>query len=202
MAPGRYRAGSIADKASDRARRGGQRDRAARLSLPPPEDHMASRADGATATGGVHRHRARTPAQWYCTIIGAVLTLVGILGFIANSSFGHGGHVQGDNLVIFEVNGWHNLVHLASGLFLLAMSPKRRTAKTAALAFGIVYGLVAIWGLVDGNDVLGLVPVNPADNVLHILLAALGIITGAVSDKDDWDTEQGSLGGRAGHKVA
>jgi hypothetical protein len=129
----------------------------------------------------------RTPAQWYCTIIGATLVVVGILGFIADSSFGTGSSVQGSNLVIFEVNGWHNIVHLASGIFLLAMSPRRRTAKTAAMAFGAVYGLVAIWGLIDGNDVIGLVPVNGADNVLHILLAALGLVTGAISDADDWD---------------
>jgi uncharacterized protein DUF4383 len=137
---------------------------------------MASRTD---ARG------ARTPAQWYCTIVGATLVLVGLLGFLADSGFDTGSAVQGDKLVVFEVNGWHNLVHVASGLFLLALAPRRRAARTAALAFGAVYGIVALWGLIDGNDVLGLLPVNGADNVLHVLLAALGLIAGAVSDGDD-----------------
>ena len=57
----------------------------------------------------------KTPAQLYSLVFGAVLLLVGILGFIANSSFDTGSGVQGDNLIAFEVNGWHNLVHLASG---------------------------------------------------------------------------------------
>jgi hypothetical protein len=37
---------------------------------------------------------------------------------------------------------------------------------------------------VDGNDVLGLIPVNAADNVLHLLIAALGIAAGLASRED------------------
>ena len=61
---------------------------------------------------------------------------------------------------------------------LLAASPKRASARAVALGFGLVYGLVAIIGLIDGEDVLGLIPINSADNLLHIALAALGILTG------------------------
>ncbi len=42
----------------------------------------------------------------------------------------------------------------------------------------------ALWGFVDGNDVLGLIPVNAADNVLHLLIAALGIAAGLASRED------------------
>jgi hypothetical protein len=81
----------------------------------------------------------------------------------------------------FEVNGWHNVVHVLSGLLLLAAYRRRSLAKDVALGFGLVYGVVAIIGLVDGNDVVGLIPVNAADNVLHVALSALGIATGLVS---------------------
>ena len=40
---------------------------------------------------------------------------------------------------------------------------------------------MAIIGLIDGEDVLGLIPINSADNLLHIALAALGIVTGLMS---------------------
>jgi hypothetical protein len=40
---------------------------------------------------------------------------------------------------------------------------------------------VTIIGLIDGNDVLGLIPVNPADNILHLLLSLLGIASALVS---------------------
>jgi hypothetical protein len=52
------------------------------------------------------------------------------------------------------------------------------TARIAALSFGAIYGVVTIIGLVDGEDVLGLFPVNAADNVLHILLTIAAFAAG------------------------
>jgi len=131
------------------------------------------------------RDDRRTPAQWYCLLAGLSLLLAGVLGFISDSSFDTGDGVQGDLFLGFEVNAIHNLIHVASGLVLLAASPKRASARAVALGFGLVYGLVAIVGLIDGEDVLGLIPINSADNLLHIALAALGIITGLISRDDD-----------------
>jgi len=140
-----------------------------------------------------HDHdRGRTPAQLYCLLAGLALLLAGIFGFLADSTFdlattadpdggNADGMLQGDSFLGFEVNGWHNVVHLLSGLVLLAAAAKWRTAKTVAIAFGAVYGLVALIGLIDGNDVLGFIPVNPADNILHIALSLLGIVAGVIS---------------------
>jgi uncharacterized protein DUF4383 len=119
---------------------------------------------------GYARAERRSPAQVFCLVVGATLVLVGIVGFFAESAFDTGSGVQGSDLIIFEVNGWHNVVHLASGLFLLALMGRHDTARLAALSFGAIYAVVTIIGLVDGEDVLGLFPVNPADNVLHIVL--------------------------------
>src|SRR5918994_6782550 len=147
---------------------------------------MATRAT-AGGNGRTDRSdRRRTPAQWYCLLAGLSLLLAGILGFFADASFDTGDGIQGDELLsIFEVNGIHNLIHVASGLLLLAASPKRASAKTVAIAFGLVYGVVTIIGLIDGEDVLGLIPVNPADNILHIALSALGLIAGFMSRGGD-----------------
>ena len=139
----------------------------------------------ASSGRAITRDDRRTPAQWYCLLAGLALLLAGIFGFISDASFDTGDGVDGDLFVGFEVNAIHNLVHVASGLVLLAASPKRASARAVALGFGLVYGLVAIIGLVDGEDVLGLIPINSADNVLHIALAALGIITGLMSRDDD-----------------
>src|SRR4051794_38293394 len=103
----------------------------------------------------------RTFAQWYCLVAGVVLVVAGLLGFIADSSFDTGSAIQGDKLFGLEVNGWHNLVHLASGIVLLAAANTRPTAKTIAIAFGVVYAFVALWGLIDGDEVFSLFPINP-----------------------------------------
>jgi hypothetical protein len=145
---------------------------------------------GSTAAGRraapYDRRDRRTPAQWYCLLAGLSLLLAGIGGFISDATFDTGSELQGDTFLGFEVNGWHNLVHLASGLLLLAASPKRASARATAIGFGLVYGVVTIIGLIDGNDVLGILPVNPADNVLHIALSLLGLIAGFMSrGRDD-----------------
>lgn len=124
----------------------------------------------------------RTPAQLYALLFGAVLLLVGIVGFAADSSFGTGGDVDGSNLIAFEVNGWHNLVHIASGIAGLALARTVAGARTFALGFGAVYAVVTLWGFIDGNDVLGLIPVNTADNFLHLAIAALGIAAGLATE--------------------
>src|SRR3954462_4143630 len=123
----------------------------------------------------------RTFAQWYCLLAGASLLVAGVLGFAADAGFDTGNNVQGDKFIVFEVNGWHNLVHIGSGLLLLAAANYRPTAKTVAMAFGIVYGLVTLWGLINGDSVFGLIPVNGADNVLHLFLSAAAILCAYVS---------------------
>ena len=131
--------------------------------------------------------RDNTPARTYALVIGAVLTLVGIVGFLVEASF------DGDDrgtLILFDVNGVHNLVHLASGLVgLMAWKAGAAASRTYALVFGLVYLLVTIWGFALGDDgeILGILPVNMEDNVLHLLIAVAGLAAYAMS-KDDTRT--------------
>lgn len=133
------------------------------------------------------RNDGRTPAQLYALVFGAVLTLAGIIGFFVDASFDFGSDTNGDNLLGFEVNGTHNIVHLLSGLLGLALWRSRRTAKAYALGFGAVYALVTIIGFIQGDNVLGIIPVNAADNVLHLAIAALGIAAGLATRDDAAD---------------
>jgi Domain of unknown function (DUF4383) len=125
--------------------------------------------------------RERTPAQLYALLFGIVLLVVGLVGFIADSSFGTGSGVEGSDLIVFEVNGWHNIVHILSGLLGLALWRRRDSARTYALGFGAVYLVVTIWGFITGDQVLWLIPVDTADNILHLLIAAAGLAAGLAS---------------------
>src|SRR3954447_12945885 len=126
-------------------------------------------------------HDERTPSQLYSLVFGAVLLIVGIVGFFVNAKFGTGSKPPGDNLIVFRVNGWHNIVHIASGLVGLALARTAAGARLFALGFGIVYGIVTIYGLIAGSNVLGIVAINGADNVLHLLIAAAGLAAYAAS---------------------
>src|SRR3712207_5116366 len=116
------------------------------------------------------------PAQGYCALAGLALLLAGSLGFFVEPGFAEAG--TRDELIVFDVNGWHNLVHVATGLLLLSVAPSAAASRVVAVAFGATYGLVAIIGLIDGSDVFGVIPINGADNALHVALAALGILAG------------------------
>jgi hypothetical protein len=117
-----------------------------------------------------------SPARIYALAVGVVLVAAGILGFFYESAFTSDESVRGAVLGILDVNGWHNVVHIATGALGIAMSRTLASARTYCLVFGIVYLVVCVWGFAVGNDgsILSIVPVNTEDNVLHLLLAAGG----------------------------
>src|SRR2546430_7469423 len=112
---------------------------------------------------------ASSPAKLYATLVGAVLTIAGIIGFFYSGSFGSPGEVD-KVFGILAVNGWHNVVHLVTGL--LGLAAAGYAARQYALGLGLVYLVVAIWGFIIGSEdsILSIVPVNIPDNILHLIL--------------------------------
>ena len=122
----------------------------------------------------------RSPAQVYALLFGAVLTVAGIIGFFYNADFTSNVHDRNAVLGILDVNGWHNVVHILSGVFGLLLASTYSSARAYALGLGLVYIAVAVWGFIigDGHSILSIVPVNTADNVLHLLIGIAGIAAG------------------------
>lgn len=126
------------------------------------------------------------PAQIVAGVLGSVLVLAGLLGFTANGAFDTGAGVDGDTLLGLEVNGWHNLIHIASGLLLLAGLGSNDRSRAVCKLFGATYLVVTIVGFADGNDLFTLAPINAADNALHLVLALVALWAAAISkDKRD-----------------
>jgi hypothetical protein len=121
----------------------------------------------------------RSAAQTWSKLIGATLVVAGIVGFFYSSAFGSPGKVDGV-LGVLDVNGWHNLVHIASGLLGLALSRDYWSARAYCLLLAAAYTVVAIWGFAvgDGGAILGFLPVNTEDNVLHSLIAVVSLVVG------------------------
>jgi hypothetical protein len=117
-----------------------------------------------------------SPARVYALAVGVVLVAAGIIGFFYESAFTSDESVRSAVFGILDVNGWHNVVHIATGLLGIVAARSLTGARTYCLVFGIVYLLVCVWGFIVGNDgsILSIVPVNTADNILHLLLAAGG----------------------------
>jgi hypothetical protein len=124
-----------------------------------------------------------SPARIYALAVGVVLVAAGIIGFFYESAFSSDESVRSAVLGLLDVNGWHNVVHIATGLIGILAARTLASARTYCLLFGIVYLVVCIWGFVVGNDasILSIIPVNTEDNILHLLLAAGGFAAYAAS---------------------
>jgi Domain of unknown function (DUF4383) len=128
-----------------------------------------------------------TPARLYCTLVGGVLVIAGIIGFFYEASFDAGDSLVSDDVFgILAVNGWHNLVHLGIGVILLIGAGY--ASRELTLGVGILYIALAIWGFLvvdDGiGDILNLVPVNTEDNFLHLILGLTGVAAGSATPKE------------------
>jgi len=106
-------------------------------------------------------------------VAGAALVGAGLLGFVDNPI------ASGSENALFRVNGVHNAIHLATGLLALAIALglRGRDQATAAVGFGVLYGAVAVVGIVDPS-LFGLMsdaPINAGDHVLHLGAAVISV---------------------------
>jgi hypothetical protein len=118
-------------------------------------------------------HRERY-ARLFALVVGAVLIAAGVIGFFYESAFTSNESTRDAVFGILDVNGWHNAVHIVTGLVALAMA--QRYAREFALGFGVVYLIVAVWG-----SILSIIPVNTEDNVLHAIFAVAGFAVYALT---------------------
>jgi Domain of unknown function (DUF4383) len=126
----------------------------------------------------------RSPAQVFALVIGLALVVGGIAGFFYSASFSTGDDIEREALLgILDVNGWHNMVHIATGVLGLAVAASYGGARGYAIGIGVVYLLVAAAGFIagDGEEILSLLPVNTEDNVLHLLIGIAGLGAGLLT---------------------
>jgi hypothetical protein len=146
---------------------------------------MTASSRGAAAGGGA----TSTPVQTAALTVGAVFLLVGILGFIPGVTTNYdalgvaGPHSDAKLLGLFEVSILHNIVHLLFGVAGIALARNRDWARLYLLGGGAIYLVLWLYGVVvDLNSAANFVPVNTADNWLHLLLGVgmigAGVLTG------------------------
>ncbi|MFY1703850.1 DUF4383 domain-containing protein [Micromonospora sp. WMMA1923] len=126
------------------------------------------------------RPRPRPPVRLAATVVAGVFVLVGVLGFVPGITTGYAeltfsGHTSGARLLgIFQVSVLHNLVHLVFGLVGLFLARSVAGARGYLAVGGAVYLALWIYGLVvehgNADRTVNVLPVNGADNWLHLLL--------------------------------
>lgn len=143
-----------------------------------------------TTTARTQRH-SRSPVQLAALVSGAAFLLVGVLGFVpgVTSDYdslqvaGHESHAM--LLGIFQVSVLHNVVHLLFGVAGLLMARTARSARTFLVGGGVIYLLLWVYGLVvDHESAANFVPLNEADQWLHLVLAIVLLGAGLLLGRD------------------
>jgi hypothetical protein len=157
------------------------------------------------------RSRNRAPSrhtglhQPIAAVVGVAFLLVGVLGFVPGittdyDSLTWAGHDSDAQLLgLFAVSGLHNVVHLLFGVAGLTLARTESSAKAYLIGGGAVYLVLFVYGLVvDQTSDANFVPVDDADNWLHLALGVAMVGLGLVPDRRDSRPERPRDRGRAG----
>jgi Domain of unknown function (DUF4383) len=139
-----------------------------------------------SATGGATTRRSLV--QTAALAVSIVFLLVGVLGFIPGITTNYsdmtfaGHHSDAQLLGVFQVSILHNIVHLLFGIAGLALARTASGARAYLIGGGVIYLVLWLYGLVVGqNSSANFVPLNSADDWLHLVLGigmiALGLLT-------------------------
>ena len=130
--------------------------------------------------------RGRSLVQVFAAVMGLAFLLVGVAGFIPGITSNYddlswfGTDSNAELLGLFRVSVLHNIVHLLFGVGLVA-SVSASLSRIYLLGGGVGYVGVAAYGfLVDHDSDANFLPLNDADNLLHVGLAVAMILLGVV----------------------
>ncbi|MFC4147407.1 DUF4383 domain-containing protein [Micromonospora mangrovi] len=125
---------------------------------------------------------AASPVRRAAQAVGIVFLVIGVLGFIPGITSNYGtmqfaGHTSDAKLLgLFQVSVLHNIVHLLFGVAGVLMARTVSGARTFLVGGGAIYLVLWLYGLIVGhNSGANFIPVNGADNWLHLLLG-IGMI--------------------------
>jgi hypothetical protein len=132
-----------------------------------------------------HASSKTHPVRTAALVVAAVFLLVGVLGFIPGITTEYDGMTFAGHestamlLGVFHVSILHNIVHLLFGVVGLVLARTVSGATGFLIGGGIVYLVLLVYGLVvDHDSAANFVPLNAADNWLHLFLGVGMIVLG------------------------
>ena len=135
--------------------------------------------------------RYSAPIQQIALLVGLVFLASGIGGFIPGITTNYddlkfAGHNSDAQLLgIFDVSILHNIVHLLIGVVGIVLARTIDGARTYLVGGGLVYLVLFVYGAIwHGEKGSNWIPVNWADNILHLALGAGMVVIGVALTKD------------------
>ncbi len=141
-------------------------------------------------TNAATEHRdggPRTGIKKFALAMGVVFLLVGLMGFIPGLTSNvdelqfAGHHSEAKLLGLFQVSVLHNIVHLLFGIAGVVASRSLKGARLFLLVGGAVYLVLFLYGILVPHDSgANFVPLNGADNLLHLFLGVIMVMAGVM----------------------
>lgn len=100
--------------------------------------------------------------RWYAVAVGGFLFVRAVATLAGGASFAVPG------------TGWRSLFQLVAVAILVAGLVRPRAMRAAVAAVTVIYLLATVSELVNGTILLGAVPVDMRDRIVHPLIAILG----------------------------
>jgi hypothetical protein len=162
--------------------------------MSPPAASANDTAKGRNAMSATSSSRGNTTSstvQKAALAVGIVFLLVGVLGFIPGITSNYetmmfAGHDSDALLLgVFQVSILHNIVHLLFGIAGVALARSYSGARNYLIWGGVIYLVLWLYGLFIGPESpANFVPLNNADNWLHLILGIGMIALGFLLSRD------------------
>lgn len=122
----------------------------------------------------------RTTDQKYSVLLGIVVIVLGIIGFIQTGFVGYTGMTNHAIFGIFSTNGFHNTVYIVIGLLWLLGAYTLTPAGNQGMNIGVgaAFLLVAVMGFMGYWILLSIPAGINADNILDLVVAVASLIVG------------------------
>jgi hypothetical protein len=105
-----------------------------------------------------------SPARLYATVVGALLVVLGLVGFFYSASFGGLDHYE-EALGALQVNAWLNLFYLAIGG--VGVLVAGTSSRTYSLTVGVLFLALIGWGTGALHLIVGLLGLAAAAGTPH-----------------------------------
>ncbi|ROZ89159.1 DUF4383 domain-containing protein [Gordonia sp. OPL2] len=129
----------------------------------------------------------RSPVQAAALVVGVLFIVVGVIGFIPGitthvDELDPAGHRSDAQLFgVFTVSVLHNVLHVVYGVAGIVMARIGRWSHLYFIGGGLLYLALWLYGLaIDVNSPANFMPIDNADNWLHLVLGLGMVALGAL----------------------
>lgn len=122
-----------------------------------------------------------TAGQWLTLVLAFTFLVVGVAGLAVNGFNDWFDHDTGETVLGFEVNPFHDLVHLAFGVVGLVAWRTAAWSRAYGVALAVGYGAAVVYGIAALGEAWDVLSLNAADSWLHAGLAVAGLAVALLS---------------------